>query len=128
MTKEQFPSALNSLQDVTNLITQHPYNTPLYILQSRHYLQLGYPDLASGAAYKASLLSASLQDEADEYHALASEALVEVVQQQPLEERIRMLKSEQRSEAEGVGNGGQGVPELDVEEDLWLRVHYLPLM
>lgn len=47
----------------------------MYIFLARLYLELAYPDLAAGSAYKALLLSDAARDECDEYHDQATEAL-----------------------------------------------------
>ncbi len=51
-----------------SLLQQRPYSLPLYLTLASAYVRLGYPDLAVGAAYKALLLSDSIQEEGDEYH------------------------------------------------------------
>ncbi|EGP88342.1 uncharacterized protein MYCGRDRAFT_71278 [Zymoseptoria tritici IPO323] len=104
-----------------------PYNLPLYVCIAQEYLGLGYPDLAAGACYKAILLSDALDDEADEYHEAASDSLKLVIQQQPLEERIRIIK-----EAMNAEDGETATPDsdtaLDIELTLWLREHYRLIM
>lgn len=86
---------------------------------ARKHLQLGYPDLAASAAYKALLLSDAVQDPADEYHGDACDAVRAVILEQSVHERIALLKGELRAE----GAAGPGV-EHDVEVDLWLRRFY----
>ena len=91
------------------------------------YLQLGYPDLAAGEAYKALLLSDAVRDTSDEFHEVAFESLRTVISQVRLEERIALLKTELGT---SLVNDAQERPdeEQDVELDIWLREHYLPLM
>lgn len=57
-------------------IDDKPYDIPRYVRLSSAYRSLGYPDLAVGAAYKALLLSDAVNDESDEYHDQAVDALV----------------------------------------------------
>ena len=53
----------NVLRELFLLANMHPYCIPIYVTLSATYLQLGYPDLAAGAAYKALLLCDAVQDE-----------------------------------------------------------------
>ncbi|KAF2214556.1 hypothetical protein CERZMDRAFT_110186 [Cercospora zeae-maydis SCOH1-5] len=106
-------------------VAENPYSIPTHVLIASEYLGLGYPDLASGAAYKALLLSDALENDAEEYHDEACEALKTVIQGQPLEDRIKIIR--QAMDA-GIQNGGVSPeldPALDIEVTLWLKVHYL---
>nr|POE77375.1 hypothetical protein CFP56_09022 [Quercus suber] len=123
ITKAQVSSVVAEVKHTYDLLEQRPYCLPLYIILAQKQLQLGYPDLVACAAYKALLLSDSVQDQADEYHEEACDALREVVLQQSVHERISLLKGE----LHGEGSAGPGV-EHDVEVDLWLRKHYERLM
>lgn len=88
---------------------------------------LGYADLAAGAAYKALLLSDALDNEAEEYHEEASNSLKAVIQQQPLEERIQIIRRAMDAELESQ-RPSELDPTLDVELTLWLRSHYRLIM
>lgn len=75
------------------------------------------------------MLSDAVQDAADEYHEDACDALREVIQQQPLVERISLLKTELHADLDARhGKFGEPDQETDVEVDVWLREHYLLLM
>lgn len=111
------------MKHIYSLLNDHPYCLPLYLVLAQKQIQLGYPDLAASAAYKAVLLSDAIQDEADEYHDDACDAVREVILQQSIYERISLLKEELHREAAA----GPGI-EHDVEVDLWLRKHYESMM
>jgi hypothetical protein len=83
--------------------------------------------LAAGACYKAILLSDALDDEADEYHEAASDALKLVIQQQPLEERIRIIKAAMNAEDDDTTTPDSDTA-LDIELTLWLKEHYRLIM
>jgi len=120
---------LGEVSKISNLVAENPYCIPLYILLSQKYLRLGHPDLACGAVYKALLLSDAVQDVADEYHEDACDAVRKVIQQQPLVERISLLKGELHADLDArQGRFGEPDEETDVEVDVWLREHYLLLM
>ena len=59
---------LEKLDLTRTWLDRFPYSIQLYLEQSSIYQRLGYPDLAAGAAYKALLLSDSVNDDCDEYH------------------------------------------------------------
>lgn len=123
-----FQSLVGDIREILSLLEEHPYCIPLYVLLGLRYLLAGYPDLASGAAYKALLLADAVQDVADEYHDLACEALRQVIYQQPIVERISLLKGELHADVNArQGRFGEPDEETDVEVDLWLREHYLLL-
>ncbi|CAK1355573.1 unnamed protein product [Cercospora beticola] len=116
---------LAELEKSFHYVAENPYSIPAHVLIASEYLGLGYPDLASGAAYKALLLSDALENDAEEYHDEACEALKTIIQGQPLEERIKIIR--QAMDA-GIQNGGVSPeldPALDIEITLWLKVHYL---
>lgn len=91
ITNTELRISLNALKEISLLIDNHPYSQALYNFQAEKYLHLGYPDLASGAAYKALLLSDATQDESDEYHERAFESLRDVVRRQPTLKRKDLL-------------------------------------
>ena len=66
---------LSELAGARNCIEQDPFCLPTYVDNSQRYLQLGYPDLAAGEAYKALLLADAVRDEGDEYHQPAVNAM-----------------------------------------------------
>ena len=70
------------------MVIQNPYSLIVYIGLAKKYLQLEYPDLAAGAAYKALLLSDALQDESDEYHEQAIDAVKLIMSNSNKNERI----------------------------------------
>ncbi|WPG98991.1 Hypothetical protein R9X50_00179300 [Acrodontium crateriforme] len=115
------------LHHISALHEETPYCVPLYIVFASTYLQLGYPDLAAGEAYKALLLSDAVRDSSDDFHEPAFESLRDVISLIPLEERIALLKTELGT---SLSNANREEPEdqEDVELDVWLREHYLPLI
>lgn len=108
-------------------VEDYPYCLPLYLILAIDFLGIGYPDLAAGAAYKALLLSDALDNEAEEYHDEASEALKAVIQMQPLEERIDVIRRAMDAELQN-STPTELDPTLDVELTLWLKVHYRVVM
>ena len=70
---------LSQAEKVRQEIQNQPYCLPLYILLAQFYSCLAYPDLATGAAYKALLLSDAVQNEGDEYHELAVHSLSDLM-------------------------------------------------
>ena len=59
--------------ELEDLLDDFPYSILLHLILSHTYIDLFYPDLAAGAAYKALLLCDALRDEADEYHSVAGD-------------------------------------------------------
>ncbi|SPO00532.1 related to MYND domain protein [Cephalotrichum gorgonifer] len=59
---------------LTAALLEDPYNAQLYLDRASVYLALDYPDLASGDAYRALLLSDDARDDSAEYHELATAA------------------------------------------------------
>lgn len=66
---------LEERETLTRLLFESPYHPGLYLERARCYEHLGFPDLASGDAYRALLLTDEAQDESGEYHELVLEAL-----------------------------------------------------
>lgn len=60
---------------LTVALSETPYNLILYIERAVVHADLGYPDLASGDAYRALLLTDEVRDESFEYHRQALESL-----------------------------------------------------
>lgn len=69
-------------------IRHDPYNLTLYIDLANQYLDLAYPDLAAGAAYKALLLSDAVADEGDEFHDQALASLNELHRSRQGDEKL----------------------------------------
>ncbi|KAF2172105.1 hypothetical protein M409DRAFT_62914 [Zasmidium cellare ATCC 36951] len=111
------------VQEANARLRQDPYNLPLHLVLSRIYLVMGYPDLAAGTAYKALILSDALDDEAEEYHDEAAESLKATIQQQPLEERIQIIRRAMDAELQNQ-TPSELDPALDVEITLWMKEHY----
>ncbi|KAK5701493.1 hypothetical protein LTR97_004308 [Elasticomyces elasticus] len=101
------------------------YVIPSRIVLSQKYLQLGYPDLAAGEAYKALMLCDSVRDPADIYHGDVVSQLHKLIPQIPLVERIRQLKLDVEGEKAPPTSRAPG-EDMDVEVDVWCRYHYLP--
>lgn len=108
-------------------LEDYPYCLPLYLILAIDFLGIGYPDLAAGAAYKALLLSDALDNEAEEYHDEASDSLKAVIQMQPLEERIDVIRRAMDAELQN-STPTELDPTLDVELTLWLKMHYRAVM
>ncbi|KAF2838002.1 hypothetical protein M501DRAFT_1017752 [Patellaria atrata CBS 101060] len=66
---------LYRLEVMQSLLYENPYNMDLREQLIRRYEYLGYPDLASGEAYKILLLVDEVLDESGEYHQQAFSAL-----------------------------------------------------
>jgi len=66
---------LERRQHISDLIVEHPYQAPYYLLRSRIYAELGYPDLAVLDAYKTLLLVDEYLEDSGEYHDQVSAAL-----------------------------------------------------
>jgi len=62
-------------QQLTDSLSQHPYDLILYLQRAIIYIDLAYQDLAAGDAYRALLLADDILDEGAEYHKQASDAL-----------------------------------------------------
>lgn len=68
-------SLLETRQKLTDDLLQTPYDFIAYLRRAVVYVDLGYPDLAAGDAYRALLLTDEVIDESFEYHSQACEAL-----------------------------------------------------
>ncbi|OAA58417.1 mynd domain containing protein [Niveomyces insectorum RCEF 264] len=66
---------LDRRQQLTDQLAAAPYDLILYLRRAAIHADLGYPDLASGDAYRALLLVDEVADESFEYHDRAVEAL-----------------------------------------------------
>ncbi|TGJ82915.1 hypothetical protein E0Z10_g5847 [Xylaria hypoxylon] len=69
-------SLLRQRQLLTHELLANPYDIILYLKRALVYSDLGYPDLASGDAYRALLLTDEIRNDGFEYHQVASESLV----------------------------------------------------
>ncbi|KAK0269890.1 hypothetical protein LTR35_014566 [Friedmanniomyces endolithicus] len=105
-------------------LVDYPYLLPIRLLTSQKYLQLGYPDLAAGEAYKALLLCDAVCDTSDEYHPMAAPQLRDFILQLPRTERIRQLTCDPKCVTELPT--GPPAEVMDIELDIWVRYHYLP--
>ncbi|KAI1321855.1 Wd tetratricopeptide repeat domain-containing protein [Xylariaceae sp. FL0255] len=77
--QEEADTRIDSLLAVRESLTQDllgsPYDLVLYLKRAIIHSELGYPDLASGDAYKALLLTDEVRNDGFEYHHVASETL-----------------------------------------------------
>ena len=74
--KEPFRGPLlERRQQLTDALTESPYDLILYLERAVVYSNLAYPDLAAGDAYRALLLADEVSDDSCEYHEEAVEAL-----------------------------------------------------
>ncbi|GAP89366.1 putative MYND domain protein [Rosellinia necatrix] len=78
-SEEEGDTRIESLLHQRQLLTQEllasPYDVILYLKRALVYSDLGYPDLASGDAYRALLLTDEICNDGFEYHQIASEVL-----------------------------------------------------
>ncbi|KAK5279703.1 hypothetical protein LTR16_007460, partial [Cryomyces antarcticus] len=84
-------SALNRLKELETFFSSEPYSIDLYIKIAGAYVELGYPDLAAGAAYKALTLVDEVLDDSGEYHEEAFESLKLSIAYEPLMRRMSVL-------------------------------------
>lgn len=70
-------------QELTDALSDSPYDLILYLDRAVVYSNLAYPDLAAGDAYRALLLADEASDEGFEYHEQAREALEKYVSESP---------------------------------------------
>ncbi|KAI1757814.1 hypothetical protein F4782DRAFT_146373 [Xylaria castorea] len=68
-------SLLHQRQLLTDELLANPYDIILYLKRALVYSDLGYPDLASGDAYRALLLTDEILNDGFEYHQIAFETL-----------------------------------------------------
>ncbi|KAL9575944.1 MAG: hypothetical protein Q9212_007535, partial [Teloschistes hypoglaucus] len=73
------PSLLKQRDLLTQQLLERPYSTFIYIERAWCYEELGYPDLGTGDAYRALLLTDEISDDSGEYHEEALEAFCEDV-------------------------------------------------
>lgn len=106
----------------------------LYMEIARAYVELGYPDLAVGAAYKALLLVDAATDESDEYYEDAYDTVLETIQRQPVPLRLSMIqyhpKIKERFNPYTLPLDEEGyriLPEVqDDEIEVWIKEWYTP--
>ncbi|KAF7191290.1 hypothetical protein HII31_07313 [Pseudocercospora fuligena] len=118
---------LDRLEEALDYVVEDPYSLPLYLFIAVQYLDLGYPDLAAGSAYKALLLADALDDDSEEFHEEASSSLKFTIQGQALEERIKIIRNAMDAGLEHASDADLD-PALDVEIALWLKTHYRLIM
>ncbi|KAI1180341.1 hypothetical protein F4777DRAFT_585624 [Nemania sp. FL0916] len=68
-------SLLQERQSLTHELLANPYDIILYIKRALIHSDLGYPDLASGDAYRALLLTDEIRNDGFEYHQVACDSL-----------------------------------------------------
>ncbi|CAK7202634.1 hypothetical protein SEUCBS139899_005360 [Sporothrix eucalyptigena] len=66
---------LERRQKLTDELKEAPYDIILYLRRAAIYADLAYPDLATGDAYRALLLTDEISDESFEYHEQTYEAM-----------------------------------------------------
>ncbi|KAI0199705.1 Wd tetratricopeptide repeat domain-containing protein [Astrocystis sublimbata] len=100
-------SLLIQRQQLTDELIANPYDIILYLKRALVYSDLGYPDLASGDAYRALLLTDEVLNDGFEYHEIAVETLrkyangtiVDVFDHGALsEDGVRLAGSESRAD------------------------------
>lgn len=72
---DHFGPLLEQRQHLTDALLTSPYDLVLFLQRAVVYSNLGYPDLASGDAYRALLLTDEVKNDDFEYHEQAIEAL-----------------------------------------------------
>ncbi|KAI0879757.1 hypothetical protein GGS24DRAFT_11813 [Hypoxylon argillaceum] len=110
-SEEEVDTRIETLLHERHLLTQellsNPYDIILYLKRAIVYSDLGYPDLASGDAYRALLLTDEIRNDGFEYHDRAVESLakyangtiVGVLNHGALsEDGIRLAKSTSRND------------------------------
>lgn len=116
---------LNNLYQLCGFQEEYPYNIALLLDVARAYLDLGYPDLAVGTAYKALLLNDAALDESDELHEEVIEALRETIAHEPMTNRAAMLEYEPTNAEAPFRKLDK--PDLHVRDDeirKWAEEHY----
>lgn len=71
----EYSALLDRREQLTDLLTESPYDLIRYLQRAVVYSNLGYPDLAAGDAYRALLLTDEARNEGFEYHDQAVQAL-----------------------------------------------------
>lgn len=74
MTTGDHADLLARRQTLTDSLSELPYDLLLYLERASVYLDLDYPDLAAGDAYRALLLSDDVRDDSAEFHEEAVDA------------------------------------------------------
>lgn len=95
---------LQSVAKTQEYLQDHPYCLASYIRISEHFRQLGFPDVAAGAAYKALLLADAIEDESDEYYEAANSDLSEFLLTLPADHEYRHCGASQDT---STGDGPQ---------------------
>ncbi|KAL1843425.1 hypothetical protein VTJ49DRAFT_1775 [Mycothermus thermophilus] len=100
---------LERRQQLTDALSESPYDLILYLERAVVYSSLAYPDLAASDAYRALLLADEVRDEGFEYHEEAKEALEsyseirpcpEVLNHGRLVEELNLPSAEEESDDE----------------------------
>lgn len=86
ITNTELRKRLNALHELCSFLPEHPYNIDLYLRIAKAYVEVGYPDLAIGSAYKALLLIDAINNE-DEFCDEAIESLALSISKESLEYR-----------------------------------------
>ncbi|KAI4746599.1 hypothetical protein E4T50_03056 [Aureobasidium sp. EXF-12298] len=86
ITNPELRKRLNALHELCSFLPEHPYNIDLYLRIAKAYVEVGYPDLAVGSAYKALLLIDAINNE-DEFCDEAIESLALSISKESLEYR-----------------------------------------
>jgi hypothetical protein len=86
ITNPELRKRLNALYELCSFLPEHPYNIDLYLRIAKAYVEVGYPDLAVGSAYKALLLIDAINNE-DEFCDEAIESLALSISKESLEYR-----------------------------------------
>ncbi|KAI9737084.1 MAG: hypothetical protein M1834_000674 [Cirrosporium novae-zelandiae] len=73
---------------LTEVLYTNPYSPSFYLARSHFYFSQGFPDLASGDAYRGLLLIDEIEDEEGEYH---DEAVASVVEGEGVERLAKEL-------------------------------------
>ncbi|MCJ1303280.1 hypothetical protein MMC08_006088, partial [Hypocenomyce scalaris] len=97
------PNYLEERQTLTDLLFASPYAPGLYLERARCYEHLGFPDLATGDAYRALLLTDEAQDESGEYHEQVLQVLSEGRAKHGVEDRMNDACNGNRHIANGHG-------------------------
>lgn len=92
-------AVLQSVAKTQAYLQDHPYCLVSYTKISEYFRQLGFPDLAAGAGYKALLLADAIEDDSDEYYDAANSDLSDFVSTLPADHEYRCLGHEEQSTA-----------------------------